>query len=690
MVELSEISTVQNLFAKQSYVKFGDYPKLKFLRTNIISLDRTLGGGLPIGRITEIYGGPDAGKSSTCFAILSAAQKQGWIGMYLDMERKAFSNNTRERFQLSDFFYAKPPTAEEAIEILIEFFKSGEHRIAFLDSIEALVPSDILAKSIDESRGVAYLSRFINHAKSLLVPVVDDNQGILVFTNQIRSSIGGPGGGCLPASMKISLSDGTRKSIETVVREKLSVNVLSKDIDTGKIVSKPVTNWFINGKSKDWIAVQFLEMPGRLVTTHDHIVPTINRGDLPSAQLKPDDVVTSAYTSITASPDGYGLLHGLLLSGLFYLEQTKLGTARLCYTASNLDPRFNEWINSLLEELLELRTNEHNNRVMRRSRQDEEMAIFKKQYYIADPSHKLVRTIPRQLGLTPQMATAWFVANVVKPKLSTDQNTFFIRLDHLFKQYRAKADTERAHKMWVDFIECEASEILIVSSQEGILLTQNAFKKLSELIKDWVPTFAQDALHLEVERLNTPKTWLIDQQVVPRHLTITGVSKANIGEQTMYDLEVADTHNYFAGNLYGINVHNSTGTPGGHGARHMPSLRLQLMKKEAIKTKDGFIKGQITQVKIQKNHTNGSVRESVDVNIYKADGIVPEDVLAGELVYAGLVNRSGSWYKFSDEVATQYGVESKIGQGIDSVTAFLKANPEIFNKLYDHLITLPI
>ncbi|SRR6266540_266804 len=159
--------------------------------TGSLSLDIALGvGGIPRGRITEIYGPESSGKTTICQHIVAEAQKMGGIAAYIDMEHAldpAYA--ARCGVDIDNLLVSQPDTGEQALEIAETLVRSGAVDVVVIDSVAALVPrSEIEGDMGDPTMGVQ--ARLMSQALRKLSGAINQTKTAVVFTNQLRQKIG--------------------------------------------------------------------------------------------------------------------------------------------------------------------------------------------------------------------------------------------------------------------------------------------------------------------------------------------------------------------------------------------------------------------------------------------------------------------------------------------------------------------
>jgi recombination protein RecA len=190
----SAIAQIQKNFGKGSIMKLGDKISEKTvpaIPTGSIALDIALGvGGIPRGRIIEIYGPEASGKTTLVQHVIAEAQKQGGTAALIDAEH-AFDPTYAEKtgVKVDDLLVSQPDTGEQALEIAETLIRSNAVDIVAIDSVAALVPRAELEGDIGDSN-IAMQARLISQALRRLTGAISRSKCTLIFTNQLRSKIG--------------------------------------------------------------------------------------------------------------------------------------------------------------------------------------------------------------------------------------------------------------------------------------------------------------------------------------------------------------------------------------------------------------------------------------------------------------------------------------------------------------------
>ena len=193
-IELA-MGAVERQFGKGSIMRLGkDEPLIRDIQvisTGSISLDIALGvGGVPRGRIVEIYGPESSGKTTLCLHVVAEAQKKGGICGYIDAEHALDVGYARKLgVRTDDLLLSQPDTGEQALEIAEMLVRSGAIDVLVIDSVAALVPkAELEGEMGDAHMGVQ--ARLMSQALRKLTGTIAKSQTCVVFINQIRMKIG--------------------------------------------------------------------------------------------------------------------------------------------------------------------------------------------------------------------------------------------------------------------------------------------------------------------------------------------------------------------------------------------------------------------------------------------------------------------------------------------------------------------
>ena len=188
------VSTIEKQFGKGSIMKLGagDLNKdVEVISTGSLSLDVALGiGGLPKGRIIEIFGPESSGKTTLALSTIAQAQKRGGVVAFVDAEHALDTNYARKLgVNVEDLLISQPDTGEQALEITETLVRSGAIDVLVIDSVAALVPrAEIEGEMGDSHMGLQ--ARLMSQALRKLTAAISRSNTLVIFINQIRMKIG--------------------------------------------------------------------------------------------------------------------------------------------------------------------------------------------------------------------------------------------------------------------------------------------------------------------------------------------------------------------------------------------------------------------------------------------------------------------------------------------------------------------
>ncbi len=185
---------IEKQYGRGAIMRFGDAGQkfdISVISTGCLPLDLALGaGGLPRGRIIEIYGPEASGKTTVCLSTIAQAQKHGGVAAFIDAEH-ALDPLWAERLgvKLDELLISQPDTGEQALEITESLVRSGGIDVLVIDSVAALVPrAEIEGDMGDSSMGLQ--ARLMSQALRKLTGVISKSKTVVIFTNQLRQKIG--------------------------------------------------------------------------------------------------------------------------------------------------------------------------------------------------------------------------------------------------------------------------------------------------------------------------------------------------------------------------------------------------------------------------------------------------------------------------------------------------------------------
>ncbi|HPM75575.1 MAG TPA: recombinase RecA [bacterium] len=188
------VTQIERQFGKGAIMRLGDgvpHVKVDAISTGSIGLDMALGvGGLPRGRVVEIFGPEASGKTTLALHAVAAAQKVGGVAAYIDAEHALDPVYARKLgVQVDDLLLSQPDTGEQALEIAEVLVRSGAIDVVVIDSVAALVPKAEIEGDMGDAH-VGLQARLMSQALRKLTAILNKSETLLIFINQIRMKIG--------------------------------------------------------------------------------------------------------------------------------------------------------------------------------------------------------------------------------------------------------------------------------------------------------------------------------------------------------------------------------------------------------------------------------------------------------------------------------------------------------------------
>ena len=186
------LSQIEKQFGKGSIMRLGEAHavNVETIPTGSLSLDLALGGGIPKGRIVEIYGPESSGKTTVCLHAVAEVQKAGGTAAYIDAEH-ALDPAYAKRLGVNtdDLLISQPDSGEQALEILETLVRSNAVDIVVIDSVAALVPQAEIEGDMGDAQ-MGLQARLMSQAMRKLTGVISRSKTTVIFVNQLRMKIG--------------------------------------------------------------------------------------------------------------------------------------------------------------------------------------------------------------------------------------------------------------------------------------------------------------------------------------------------------------------------------------------------------------------------------------------------------------------------------------------------------------------
>ncbi len=187
------VEQIQKQFGRGAIMRLGESPAtaVEVIKTGILPLDLALGvGGIPRGRIIEIFGPESSGKTTLCLSLIAQTQKNGGVAAFIDAEHAMDPSWAKVLgVKLEDLLISQPDTGEQALEIAETLIRSGAIDLVVIDSVAALVPRSEIEGEMGEAQ-IGLQARLMSQALRKLTGVVSKSKTTVIFTNQIRLKVG--------------------------------------------------------------------------------------------------------------------------------------------------------------------------------------------------------------------------------------------------------------------------------------------------------------------------------------------------------------------------------------------------------------------------------------------------------------------------------------------------------------------
>ncbi|OGG79368.1 recombinase RecA [Candidatus Kaiserbacteria bacterium RIFCSPLOWO2_01_FULL_54_13] len=675
------LSEIKTKFGDEAIMMLGAQPKVDVnaIPTGSIGVDWALGiGGLPRGRIIEVFGPESSGKTTLALHVVAEAQKKGGVCAYIDAEHALDPEYAKKLgVRIEDLLVSQPDTGEQALEIVESLVRSGKIDVIVIDSVAALTPKDEIEGDMG-AQHVGKQARLMSQALRKLTAIVAKTKTVVIFINQIRMQIGVMFG-CFSYDSKVLLADGTKESIGKLVNQTKRVKVLSYNFEKKSVEAKLITDWHTNGETETFLQFSIQNHTGNgrrgFSCTLDHKIYTPSGWKM-ARDLRQGDEVSVHITDTSLTPQQEEVIIGSLLGD----GNIKKFNEQTAYFREEHGPKQAAYVSWLASELGDITSN-----VVTETRRGTALVETKHLLRLGDlhelfyPEQKKI--VPEFLveQITPRMVALWYCGDGTletgtsdwkgkiyarRPRAGLYTNAFGNdtesrdRIERIFARFNIAPTWRR----------CGEYQVLHFSVAEA--------RKFFELVAPFVPVPMEYKLPVEYRgRYHQSEPQQSKQSQLLRPMRIKEVRQRipyrdgqRISKQR-FDISVADNHNYF---IDGCLVSNSPETtPGGKALKFYTSVRMDIRRIAQIKKGDEVMGGR-HRVKIVKNKVAAPFRQT-EFDMLYGEGISKEgEVLALGEKYGIVEKSSGGAYSIG---------ETKLGRGYDAARTFLRENKPILNQL---------
>jgi len=670
------LANIEKSFGKGSVMRLGDEIRapLEVIPTGSIALDVALGlGGLPRGRVVEIYGPESSGKTTVALHAVANAQRAGGIVAFIDAEHALDPDYAKALGVDTDaLLVSQPDSGEQALEIADMLIRSGALSLIVIDSVAALVPRAEIEGEMGDSH-VGLQARLMSQALRKMTGALNNSKTTMIFINQLREKIGVMFG-CFSYGTRVQLADGTTEKIGKIVNQKMDVEVMSYDPVADAIVPKRIVNWFDNGNAERFLQFTVEKSGGngrsQFAATENHLIRTPG-GWREAGELISGDRVMASETHRLSEQQWQLVLGSLMGDANLSPNRRDRNGVRFRFGHGAQQAAYLDWKVSILGNVPVSRRTDKRGAVFADFTPLAELAELQRAVYMI-PGKKTV-TEEYLKALTPLALAVWFM----------DDGSFTLRSKGLQErtaggsgrvQFCIEAMTEGSRDRLVDHlrdthgIDCGWRNT--GSAGKAVLtMTTGGSKVFLELVAPYVhPSMDYKLLEGQRGRFEVtpefiePYSALVPARVLDIHV------KPPTRSMRKFDIEVEGNHNYF---VDGVMVHNSPETTtGGKALKFYSSVRLDVRRIETLKDGTDMV-GNRTRVKVVKNKVAPPFKQA-EFDIMYGKGISREGGLIDVGVEAGLVRKAGAWYTYEGD---------QLGQGKENARTFLKDNPDLANEL---------
>ena len=674
------LAQIDRQFGKGSVMRLGDEVRvpMEVIPTGSISLDIALGiGGLPRGRVVEIYGPESSGKTSLALHAIANAQRAGGIAAFIDAEHALDPEYAAKLGVDTDaLLVSQPDTGEQALEITDMLIRSGALDIIVVDSVAALVPRAEIEGEMGDSH-VGLQARLMSQALRKLTGGISQSKTTAIFINQLREKIGIMFG-CLSHDTPVTLADGSTLPIGRIVDERLQVEVLSYDTELGRIVPKKVVNWFDNGPTDEFLQLTVARGGAgaghgraKLRLTSNHLVRTPGGWREAGELLAGDRVMLAAEHRL--SPQQWQVVLGGLMGDAALSEPMSHngGSARFRMGHGAKQADYLTWKSTLFGNIKQSHTTNAKGAHFVDVTPLAELAELRDVVYFGDGKKHI--TWDYLKALTPLALAIWYM----------DDGCFTVRSKGL--QARTAGGSGRAeicleamspgsreriveHLRGTFGLDCKIS-VRGARSISVLQFTTAATVKLQALIAPFVHPSMDYKLLPRFRGMFSVESKFIEPVVHPVPARILKTESWTPPRNNhRYDIEVEGSHNYLAD---GVVVHNSPETTsGGKALKFYASVRLDVRRIETLKDGQEAV-GNRVRVKVVKNKVSPPFRQA-EMDLMFGTGISREGGLIDVGVEQGFVRKAGAWYTYDGD---------QLGQGKENARAFLRDNPDLADEI---------
>ena len=670
------LAQIEKQFGKGSVMRLGDEGRapVEVIPTGSIALDVALGiGGLPRGRVVEIYGPESSGKTTVTLHAVASVQAAGGIAAFIDAEHALDPEYAKSLGVDTDsLLVSQPDTGEQALEIADMLIRSGAIDVVVIDSVAALVPRAEIEGEMGDSH-VGLQARLMSQALRKITGALSQTKTTAIFINQLREKVGVMFG-CMSYATRVTLADGTQEKIGKIVNQRRDVEVLSYDPESGRIVPRRIVNWFNNGRTEQFLQFTVAKAGGngkaQFAATENHLVRTPG-GWREAGELIPGDRVALAEPWRLSGQQMELILGALMGDGSLSPNPRGRSGTRFRMGHGAKQAAYLDWKVSLLGNIGCTLSSNAKGAVFADLTPLPELAELREAVYFGDSKKHLSWEYMK--ALTPFALAIWYMDDdcfTVRSKGVQERTQDGTGRIEICVQAMSPGSRERLADYLRDTHQLDVKVVTRGSRSQAILqFTTAASEKFQKLVAPYIhPSMEYKLLprfrgQFQVE----PEFIPAEMRLVPARILDIHV-KPPTRSMNRFDIEVEGSHNYF---VDGVMVHNSTETTsGGRALKFYASVRLDVRRIETLKDGTEAV-GSRTRIKVVKNKCSPPFKVA-ECDIIFGTGISREGGLIDLGVEQSIVRKSGAWYTYEGD---------QLGQGKENSRNFLRDNPDLANEI---------
>ena len=670
------LAQIDKSFGKGSVMRLGEESRqpIAVIPTGSIALDVALGiGGLPRGRVVEIYGPESSGKTTVALHAVANAQAAGGIAAFIDAEHALDPEYARKLGVDTDaLLVSQPDTGEQALEIADMLIRSGALDIIVVDSVAALVPRAEIEGEMGDSH-VGLQARLMSQALRKMTGALNNSGTTAIFINQLREKIGVMFG-CFSYGTRVQLADGTTEKIGKIVNQKMDVEVMSYDPDTDSIVPRRIVNWFDNGRADHFLQFTVEKSGGngrsQFAATPNHLIRTPG-GWTPAGEIIAGERVLSMEPHRLSDQQFQIVLGSLMGDGNLSPNRRDRNGVRFRMGHGPAQHAYLDWKTNLLGNIgHSVRENDKGAKFVDFTPLPE-LAELQRAVYLGDGKKFLSEEYLK--SLTPLALAVWYM----------DDGSFSVRSKGVQQRTEdgsgrieicVEAMSEGSRARLRDYLRdvhgLDVRLRLAGAAQKAVLVfSTSASAKFQEIVAPYMAPSMEYKLLPRFRGLGIVAPEFVEptQRLVPSRVLDVHV-KPPTRSMSRFDIEVEGNHNYF---VDGVMVHNSPETTtGGKALKFYASVRLDVRRIETLKDGSDAV-GNRTRVKVVKNKVSPPFKQA-EFDILYGHGISKEGSLIDMGVEQGFIRKSGSWYTYEGD---------QLGQGKENARKFLLENTDIRDEI---------